>query len=60
MSGDPFASKRTAMREEFFARHFALGGWPGATDTYKRTMWAAVPDVSHTVPVAARPHPFRD
>ena len=43
---DPFASKRAAMREEFFARHFALGGWPGATDTYKRTMWAAVPDVA--------------
>jgi nicotinic acid phosphoribosyltransferase len=43
---DPFAAKRAAMREEFFARHFALGGWPGATDTYKRTMWAAVPDVA--------------
>ena len=46
MSSDPFAAKRAAMREEFFARHFALGGWPGATDTYKRTMWAAVPDVA--------------
>ncbi len=34
------------MREEFLARHFLLGGWPGATDTYKRTMWAAVPDVA--------------
>jgi nicotinate phosphoribosyltransferase len=43
---DPFADKRAAMREEFFARHFLLGGWPGGTDTYKRTMWAAVPDVA--------------
>ncbi len=43
---DPFAAKRAAMREELFARHFALGGWIGATDTYKRTMWAAVPDVA--------------
>jgi nicotinic acid phosphoribosyltransferase len=34
------------MREEFFARFFLLGGWPGGTDTYKRTMWAAVPDVA--------------
>jgi nicotinic acid phosphoribosyltransferase len=34
------------LREEFLARHFLLGGWPGATDTYKRTMWAAVPDVA--------------
>jgi nicotinate phosphoribosyltransferase len=43
---DPFAAKRAAMREEFLARHFLLGGWLGATDTYKRTMWAAVPDVA--------------
>jgi nicotinate phosphoribosyltransferase len=43
---DPFAAKRAAMREEFFARHFLLGGWLGGTDTYKRTMWAAVPDVA--------------
>src|SRR5262245_24343675 len=43
---DPFAPKRAAMREEFLARHFLLGGWPGATDTYKRTMWAAVPDIA--------------
>ncbi len=43
---DPFAVKRAAMREEFFARHFLLGGWLGGTDTYKRTMWAAVPDVA--------------
>jgi nicotinic acid phosphoribosyltransferase len=45
-SPDPFAAKRAAMREEFFARHFLLGGWIGGTDTYKRTMWAAVPDVA--------------
>jgi nicotinic acid phosphoribosyltransferase len=43
---DPFAAKRAAMREELLARHFLLGGWIGATDTYKRTMWAAVPDVA--------------
>src|SRR5262249_10009772 len=46
VSEDPFAAKRAAMREEFLARHFLLGGWPGGTDTYKRTMWAAVPDVA--------------
>ena len=46
MSPDPFAAKRAAMRDEFFARLFVLGGWTGATDTYKRTMWAAVPDVA--------------
>jgi nicotinic acid phosphoribosyltransferase len=43
---DPFAAKRAMMREKFFARHFLLGGWIGGTDTYKRTMWAAVPDVA--------------
>src|SRR2546430_1602730 len=43
---DPFAAKRAAMREEFFAKLFLLGGWLGGTDTYKRTMWAAVPDVA--------------
>ncbi len=43
---DPFAARRAALREEFFARHFLLGGWPGGTDTYKRTMWTAVPDVA--------------
>ncbi|HWG43093.1 MAG TPA: hypothetical protein VN688_09925 [Gemmataceae bacterium] len=43
---DSFAAKRSAMREEFFARHFLLGGWLGGTDTYKRTMWAAVPDIA--------------
>src|SRR5262249_46263241 len=43
---DPFAAKRAAMREEFFGKLFLLGGWLGGTDTYKRTMWAAVPDVA--------------
>lgn len=43
---DPFATKRAAMREEFFAKLFHLGGWIGATDTYKRTMWSAVPDIA--------------
>jgi nicotinate phosphoribosyltransferase len=45
-SADPFAAKRGAMREEFFAKLFLLGGWLGGTDTYKRTMWAAVPDIA--------------
>src|SRR5271166_2568220 len=45
-TADPFAAKRSAMREEFFARLFLLGGWLGGTDTYKRTMWAAVPDIA--------------
>ncbi len=48
MATDPFAAKRQAMREEFFAKLFALGGWTGATDTYKRTMWAAVPEIALT------------
>src|SRR5579864_7959030 len=43
---DPYAAKRAAMREEFFGRFFLLGGWLGGTDTYKRTMWAAVPDIA--------------
>lgn len=46
MPTDPFASKRAAMRAEFFDKLFLLGGWLGGTDTYKRTMWAAVPDVA--------------
>src|SRR5437763_9665573 len=46
MSSDPFASRRAALREEFFSKLFLLGGWVGGTDTYKRTMWAAVPDVA--------------
>ena len=45
-NADPFAAKRAAMRDEFFARFFLLGGWLGGTDTYKRTMWAAVPDLA--------------
>lgn len=45
-TSDPFAERRAELREEFYARHFLLGGWPGGTDTYKRTMWAAVPDVA--------------
>src|ERR1700688_3932957 len=43
---DPFAAKRAAMQEEFFNRLFILGGFLGATDTYKRTMWTAVPDIA--------------
>jgi nicotinic acid phosphoribosyltransferase len=41
-----FAQRRAQLRDEFFSRHFLLGGWPGATDTYKRTMWAAVPEIA--------------
>jgi len=43
---DPFAIKRQQMRDEFFDKLFLLGGWIGGTDTYKRTMWAAVPDIA--------------
>jgi nicotinate phosphoribosyltransferase len=43
---DLFAEKRRQMRDEFFAKLFLLGGWLGATDTYKRTMWSAVPDIA--------------
>src|SRR5215211_5257374 len=43
---DPFEAKRAAIREEFFAKLFLLGGFLGGTDTYKRTMWAAVPDIA--------------
>ncbi len=43
---DPFAAKRSVMRAEFFGRFFLLGGWLGGTDTYKRTMWSAVPDIA--------------
>jgi nicotinic acid phosphoribosyltransferase len=43
---DPFADRRAAMRDEFFGKLFLLGGFPGGTDTYKRTMWAAVPDIA--------------
>ncbi len=43
---DPFARKRSEMRDEFFAKLFLLGGWIGATDTYKRTMWTSVPEIA--------------
>lgn len=43
---DIFAAKRAEMREEFFAKLFLLGGFIGGTDTYKRTMWAAVEDIA--------------
>src|SRR5438105_15134403 len=43
---DPFAAHRQTMREEFFAKLFLLEGFFGGTDTYKRTMWAAVPDIA--------------
>jgi nicotinate phosphoribosyltransferase len=43
---DSFADKRAEMREEFFAKLFLLGGFIGATDTYKRTMWSSVPDIA--------------
>lgn len=43
---DPFAARRQEMRDEFFAKLFLLGGWLGGTDTYKRTMWSAVPDIA--------------
>jgi len=45
-AADPFAAKRAAMLDEFYGKFFLLGSWPGATDTYKRTMWAAVPDIA--------------
>ncbi len=43
---DRFEACREEMRREFFGKLFLLGGWIGATDTYKRTMWAAVPDIA--------------
>jgi len=43
---DDFEPKRAAMRDEFFGKLFLLGGFVGGTDTYKRTMWAAVPDIA--------------
>src|SRR5207253_3685872 len=45
-AADPFAARRGELRDEFFARLFLLGGFVGATDTYKRTMWSAVPDLA--------------
>src|SRR5215210_4606102 len=43
---DPFEAKRAAMRDEFYGKLFLLGGFLGGTDTYKRTMWAAVPEIA--------------
>jgi nicotinic acid phosphoribosyltransferase len=43
---DQFEPKRALMRDEFFGKLFLLGGFIGGTDTYKRTMWAAVPDIA--------------
>jgi nicotinic acid phosphoribosyltransferase len=43
---DAFAAKRAVMLHELFGKLFLLGGWLGGTDTYKRTMWAAVPDIA--------------
>jgi nicotinic acid phosphoribosyltransferase len=38
--------KRTQMWREYLSKWFLLGGLPTATDTYKRTMWAAAPDIA--------------
>jgi len=46
MTTDDLEAKRTAMRAEFFGKFFLLGGFPGGADTYKRTMWSAVPDIA--------------
>src|SRR5438128_10077326 len=46
MPTDAFTQKRAAMLEEYYAKFFLLGGWLGSTDTYKRTMWSAVPDIA--------------
>src|SRR3954447_8717374 len=54
---DEFEPKRAAMRDEFFGKLFLLGGFIGGNDTYKRTMWAAVPDVG--LERAASPPPRR-
>lgn len=43
VAADPFATKREAMQQEFFSKLFLLGGFLGGTDTYKRTMWSAIP-----------------
>src|SRR5438094_7340466 len=47
-ASDPFATKRAEMRDDFLSKLFLLGGWLGGTDTYKRTMWTAVPDIAVT------------
>lgn len=43
---ESLSAYRDRLREEFFAKIFLLGGFLGATDTYKRTMWSAVPDIA--------------
>jgi len=42
----PINEFRRQLREEFFGKLFQLGGFLGGTDTYKRTMWSAVPDIA--------------
>jgi nicotinic acid phosphoribosyltransferase len=39
-----FAPVQAEMQSEFFGKFFLLGGWIGATDTYKRTMYGAFPE----------------
>jgi len=41
-----FGRKRAAMLRAFYSKLFLLGGFIGGTDTYKRTMWAAVPEIA--------------
>src|ERR1700679_2633684 len=41
-----FGRKRAAMLRSFYSKLFLLGGFIGGTDTYKRTMWAAVPEIA--------------
>lgn len=41
-----FGRKRAAMLRQFYSKLFLLGGSIGGTDTYKRTMWAAVPEIA--------------
>ena len=43
---DRFEAKRQDLREEYLSKLFLLGGWIGGTDTYKRTMWTALPDIA--------------
>lgn len=43
---DPYVKARMEMLDEAAGRMFMLGGFIGACDTYKRTMWTAVPDVA--------------
>ena len=43
---DPFARARASMLRSLKSRMFMLGGFIGATDTYKRTMWCAVLEIA--------------